>query len=394
MTYFFLGNLSFLEIGYTTNIFPCMLASFFDEANSISFSAGMAQFYLFGSLGGSECLLLSMMSYDRYLAICNPLHYADVLSGQVSLCLAAASWIGGFLITLVTILFMVTLTFCGRNEIDHFFCDFTPLLKLSCSDTYLFKKVSFFLSSTLTLVPFLLTMVSYIYILSAILNRLSTAGSQKAISTCSSHLIVVITFYGTLIAMYVVPAADHSLDLNKVFSIFYNMVTPMSLPEVLENKARSVLENKERSEMTSLPGKETKDGGGETGHDCEWAAGSNGLQTGVRAPQRVPEIIPGGRGSRSAAGRHSTVFFFSGSSAHIHRLRQVFQSSSAGGASAAGLPVFTLGSEDRKTCCRRAAGGRRLEDLPQAVDVCRAAAEEKNGGVPSSSAPASAPPLG
>ncbi|XP_038225102.1 LOW QUALITY PROTEIN: olfactory receptor 493-like [Dermochelys coriacea] len=230
MTYFFLGNLSFLEIGYTTNIFPCMLASFFDEANSISFSAGMAQFYLFGSLGGSECLLLSMMSYDRYLAICNPLHYADVLSGQVSLCLAAASWIGGFLITLVTILFMVTLTFCGRNEIDHFFCDFTPLLKLSCSDTYLFKKVSFFLSSTLTLVPFLLTMVSYIYILSAILNRLSTAGSQKAISTCSSHLIVVITFYGTLIAMYVVPAADHSLDLNKVFSIFYNMVTPMVNP--------------------------------------------------------------------------------------------------------------------------------------------------------------------
>ncbi|XP_026508239.1 olfactory receptor 6B2-like [Terrapene carolina triunguis] len=240
--YFFLGNLSFLEICYTTNIFPCMLASFLTEAKSISFSGCMAQFYLFSSLGGTECLLLSMMSYDRYLAICNPLRYAAVMNRGMCLCLAAASWISGFVITLVTILFMSSLTFCSPNEIDHFFCDFSPLLKLACSDTYLFKKVSFFLSSTLTLVPFLLTVVSYIYILSAILNRPSTAGSQKAISTCSSHLIVVTSFYGTLIVMYVVPAADHSLDLNKVFSIFYTMVTPMVNPLIYSLRNREVRE--------------------------------------------------------------------------------------------------------------------------------------------------------
>ncbi|XP_050773504.1 olfactory receptor 1052-like [Gopherus flavomarginatus] len=240
--YFFLGNLSFLEICYTTNIFPCMLASFLTEAKSISFSGCMTQFYLFGSLGGTECLLLSMMSYDRYLAICNPLCYAAVMSRDMCLFLAAASWISGFLITLVTILFMSSLTFCGPNEIDHFFCDFSPLLKLACSDTYLFEKISFFLSSTLTLVPFLLTVVSYIYILSAILNHPSTAGSQKAISTCSSHLIVVTAFYGTLIVMYVVPAADHSLDLNKVFSIFYTMVTPMVNPLIYSLRNREVCE--------------------------------------------------------------------------------------------------------------------------------------------------------
>uniref|UniRef100_A0A8C8RZF3 Olfactory receptor n=1 Tax=Pelusios castaneus TaxID=367368 RepID=A0A8C8RZF3_9SAUR len=240
--YFFLGNLSFLEICYTTNIFPKMLAGFLTNEKSISFSGCMAQFYFFGSLGGTECLLLSMMSYDRYLAICNPLRYAAVMSKAMCLCLATASWISGFIITLVTVLFMSSLTFCGSSEIDHFFCDFSPLLKLVCSDTYLFEKISFVFSSTLTLVPFLLTLVSYIYILSAILKLPSTASSQKAISTCSSHLIVVTMFYGTLIVMYVVPAADHSLDLNKIFSIFYTMVTPMVNPLIYSLRNREVHE--------------------------------------------------------------------------------------------------------------------------------------------------------
>uniref|UniRef100_A0A674K6Z7 Olfactory receptor n=1 Tax=Terrapene triunguis TaxID=2587831 RepID=A0A674K6Z7_9SAUR len=236
--YFFLGNLSCLETCYTSTILPRMLASLLTGDRTISVSGCLVQLYFFGSLVGTECYLLAAMSYDRYLAICKPLHYSTHMNDRFCLHLAAGSWLSAFLV--VTIIIFLILTFCGPNEIDHFFCDFTPLLRLACSDTYLFEKVSFFLSSTLTLVPFLLTVVSYIYILSAILNRPSTARSQKAISTCSSHLIVVTTFYGTLIAMYVVPAADHSLDLNKVFSIFYTMMTPMANPLIYSLRNREV----------------------------------------------------------------------------------------------------------------------------------------------------------
>uniref|UniRef100_A0A674KDT2 Olfactory receptor n=1 Tax=Terrapene triunguis TaxID=2587831 RepID=A0A674KDT2_9SAUR len=236
--YFFLGNLSCLETCYTSTILPRMLASLLTGDRTISVSGCLVQLYFFGSLVGTECYLLAAMSYDRYLAICKPLHYSTHMNDRFCLHLAAGSWLSAFLV--VTIIIFLILTFCGPNEIDHFFCDFTPLLRLACSDTYLFEKVSFFLSSTLTLVPFLLTVVSYIYILSAILNRPSTAGSQKAISTCSSHLIVVTTFYGTLIAMYVVPAADHSLNLNKVFSIFYTMMTPMANPLIYSLRNREV----------------------------------------------------------------------------------------------------------------------------------------------------------
>lgn len=240
--YFFLGNLSLLEIIYTSNITPRMLVNLISADRSISFIDCMVQFYFFGSLGGTECLLLSVMSYDRYIAICNPLQYALVMNSGVCSWLAAGSWISGFLITLITVLLMTSLTFCGPNEIDHFFCDFSPLLKLICSDTYLFEKTSFILSSSLTLVPFLLTLVSYAFILSAVLKQSTGAGSTKAISTCSTHLIVVTTFYGTLITMYVVPAAKHSVDMSKIFSIFYTIVTPVINPLIYSLRNREVRE--------------------------------------------------------------------------------------------------------------------------------------------------------
>ncbi|XP_077774385.1 olfactory receptor 10A7-like [Podarcis muralis] len=240
--YFFLGNLSFLEIIYTSNIVPRMLTSLISEEKTISFMDCMIQFYFFGSLGGTECLLLSVMSYDRYIAICNPLHYTTVMNSNMCVWLAASSWISGFLITLITVLLMISLTFCGPNEIDHFFCDFSPLLKLACSDTYLFEKTSFILSSSLTLIPFLLTVVSYTYILSAVIKQASGTRSKKAISTCSTHLIVVTTFYGTLITMYVVPAAKHSVDTSKIFSIFYTIVTPMINPLIYSLRNKKVRE--------------------------------------------------------------------------------------------------------------------------------------------------------
>ncbi|CAM5096147.1 unnamed protein product, partial [Natator depressus] len=206
--------------------------------------------------------------------------------GRVPLCLAAASWIGGFAITLVTILFMANLTFCSPNEIDNFFCDFTPLLKLACSDTYLFEKLSFFLSSTLMLVPFLLTVLSYIYILSAILNCFSTAGPQKTIFHFQ-FLDLSMTHYVTL---------DISHNLSRT-----QPLTP-SLP----------LNQWSPNWGACTPGA-ARD-------DPRWCVAAGALLDGT------PPFL-----------------FFGSSSAHVHRLPQVFRSSSGGGASAAGLPVFTLG---------------------------------------------------
>nr|XP_006117924.1 olfactory receptor 11A1-like [Pelodiscus sinensis] len=241
--YWFLSNLSFLEICYTTNIVPRMLCGFRSEKSTISLPGCMIQFYLFASLGTTECLLLGMMAFDRYLAICHPLHYTTVMTGRVCTQLAAGSWAWGFLIPVITVAVMSRLTFCGPNEIDHFFCDFKPLVKLSCTDSYSIETTVCILSSAVTLVPFVLILVSYTHILRAILRIPSTTGKQKAFSTCSSHLIVVTTFYGTLIVMYVAPSANHSPALNKVFSLLYTTGTPMLNPIIYSLRNQEVRES-------------------------------------------------------------------------------------------------------------------------------------------------------
>ncbi|XP_065421254.1 olfactory receptor 5V1-like [Chrysemys picta bellii] len=236
--YFFLGKLYFLEICYTTNIFPCMLASFLSEAKSISFNGCMAQFYLFGSLGVTECLLLSVMSYDRYLAICHPLSYASVMNFKVCLQLAAGCWITGFLTPIAMMVLTFTLPFCASKEVGHFFCDFMPLLKLSCTDTHLVEFLSFTVSACVTLVPFLLTLTSYYRIILTIRRIPSTTGKKKAFSTCSSHLLVVSIFYGTIIIVYGAPVGNQSPALNKAFSLLYTVISPMFNPLIysLRNK--------------------------------------------------------------------------------------------------------------------------------------------------------------
>ncbi|XP_030395355.1 olfactory receptor 11A1-like [Gopherus evgoodei] len=240
--YWFLSNLSYLEICYTTNIVPRMLLGFLLEKSIILFPVCMIQFYLFASLGTTECLLLGMMAYDRYLAICYPLHYAAVMTGRVCTQLAAGSWACGFLIPMITVSVVSHLTFCGPKEINHFFCDFKPLVKLSCMDSYSVETTVSILSSVVTLVPLLLILVSYTHILRAILRIPSTTGRQKAFSTCSSHLIVVTTFYGTLIVMYVAPSANDSPALNKVFSLLYTTVTPMFNPIIYSLRNQEVRE--------------------------------------------------------------------------------------------------------------------------------------------------------
>ncbi|XP_053120607.1 olfactory receptor 10A7-like [Hemicordylus capensis] len=237
--YFFLGNLSFLESCCSSTILPKMLSSLLTGEKSISLKACFTQFFMFACLEGAECYLLAMMSYDRYLAVCKPLHYATLMNGWLSFQLAAVSWVSGLLVSTSLTLTMSWLSFCGSNEIDHFFCDVIPDIRyVSCSDTYFLEWSSFIFSCVFTLPPFVLTVASYVFIILSVLRIPSITGRQKAFSTCSSHLIVVGLYYGALMLVYMLPRSKNLRHVKKVFSLFYTVLTPMVNPLIysLRNK--------------------------------------------------------------------------------------------------------------------------------------------------------------
>ncbi|KAM7150577.1 LOW QUALITY PROTEIN: olfactory receptor 6N1-like [Macrochelys suwanniensis] len=228
--YFFLGNLSCLEICYSSTILPRMLAYLLTGDRTISVSGCITQIYFFGVLAGTECYLLAAMSYDRYLAICKPLHYSALMNDRFCLRLAAGSWLNGCLAATIFILFMSQLIFCGPNEIDNFYCDVIPVIKLACSETRLMVLLDFILAGVFTLPPFLLTLTSYVCIITTILRIPSTTGKQKAFSTCYSHLIVVTIYYGTLMSVSMLPTLDTLRVLKKVLSLCYTALTPLVTP--------------------------------------------------------------------------------------------------------------------------------------------------------------------
>uniref|UniRef100_A0A8C3SUA7 Olfactory receptor n=1 Tax=Chelydra serpentina TaxID=8475 RepID=A0A8C3SUA7_CHESE len=239
--YFFLGNLSCLETCYTSTILPRMLASLRTGDRTISFGGCITQFYIFGSLLATECLFLSVMSYDRYLAICKPLHYAALMNGRFCLQLTACSWVSGFLAPLPTMLLMSQFTFCGPNELDHFFCDLSPVIKLlACGDTSRSEVFIVLISLIITVIPFLMVLVSYACILYTILKTTSSEGRHKAFSTCSSHLTVVILFYGSACAMYLRPKSSHIADVDRVVALFYTVVTPTLNPMIYSLRNQEV----------------------------------------------------------------------------------------------------------------------------------------------------------
>ncbi|XP_074918087.1 olfactory receptor 11A1-like [Chelonoidis abingdonii] len=240
--YFFLGNLSCLETCYTCTILPSFLASLLTEDRTISFSGYLTQYFFFGSMIATECLLLSVMSCDRYLAICNPMHYAACMSGRLYLQLAGGSWTGGFLSSGIITLLISRLTFCGLNGIDHFFCDLIPLVNLSCNDPQLMEMLVFTLCLIFLVVPFLLTLMSYICIIATILRIPSTIRRQKAFSTCSSHLIVVSMYYGTLLIVYMFPMTNTLRDFKKVLSVIYIVLTPLVNPLIYSLRNKEVKE--------------------------------------------------------------------------------------------------------------------------------------------------------
>ncbi|XP_063302582.1 olfactory receptor 11L1-like [Pelobates fuscus] len=228
--YFFLTQMSISDILLTTCIAPYMLSIVNHEGGIVSLKVCITQYYFFGAFEASECLLLTVMSFDRYLAICNPLQYNSIMDHAFCIKLIVISWVLGLFMALLTAIPITQLVFCGPNIIDHFFCDFDPLLNLACSDTLIIHIEVLFISSFALIIPFLMVIVSYVYIALTIVKIPSISGKKKAFSTCSSHLTVVSIYYGTLISIYTVPPNERSLSTSKILSIFFTVVTPMLNP--------------------------------------------------------------------------------------------------------------------------------------------------------------------
>ncbi|XP_030050882.1 olfactory receptor 2K2-like [Microcaecilia unicolor] len=228
--YFFLSNLSFLDICNTSVSLSTLLHSLMTGETLVSFSVCIAQLYVFSSLTSTEFFLLTAMAYDRYVAICNPLRYVLIMNRRVCVLLASASWLLGVLIVATEAVFILQFSFCRGNVINHFFCEMTALMKLSCTNMHNIEIVIFTEGVFGTVIPSVLTVISYVYIISRILKIHSVKGRRKAFSTCSSHLIVVFLFYGTLFCVYMRPTSKHSPEQDKLFSLLYTALIPMLNP--------------------------------------------------------------------------------------------------------------------------------------------------------------------
>ncbi|XP_031205374.1 olfactory receptor 6C3-like [Mastomys coucha] len=228
--YFFLQNFSFLEIIFTSVSIPRFLGSIITKVKTISYNNCLAQLYFFLSLGVSEFFLLTAMSYDRYVAICKPLHYVIIMNQKVCTLLVLTSWLVGFLSIFPLIMLILKLDFCASNIIDHFSCDYFPILQLSCSDTRLLEASGLYCASITLLFTLALVILSYICIISTILRFPSASQRKKAFSTCSSHMIVISISYGSCIFMYVKPSANERASLTKGVAVLNTSIAPMLNP--------------------------------------------------------------------------------------------------------------------------------------------------------------------
>ncbi|MEE6490668.1 hypothetical protein FKM82_015941 [Ascaphus truei] len=236
--YFLLGNLSFLDFFLSSTTVPKMLSGLLMEDKRISFHSCIAQLHFFQFFGSTQTLLLTSMSYDRYIAICNPLRYHVLMAKRVCIQLASSSWITGFVYSLSQTILTFMLPFCKLNKISHFFCDIKPLLKLACADFHLNESVLSIVTGCATLSTLLLIIISYVFIGTHLLNIRSPQGRRKAFSTCTSHLTVVLLYYGTAISTYLRPATDDSLDQDRLTAVLVTVITPALNPLIysLRNK--------------------------------------------------------------------------------------------------------------------------------------------------------------
>ncbi|XP_059566877.1 olfactory receptor 5W2-like [Myotis daubentonii] len=236
--YYFLSNLSFCDVCYSSTISPKMLVDFLSEQKNIPYNLCAIQMYFFGAFADVECLMLAVMAYDRYVAICNPLLYTTAMSRSICTQLVAIAYITGLVDSAIHTCFTFRLLFCNSNIINHFFCDIPPLLALSSSDTTINEIVMFTFIGCVVGSSIITVLLSYSYIITTILRMNSAEGRHKAFSTCASHLTAVAIFFGTLLFMYFRPSTSYSMDTDKMASVFYTVVIPMLNPLIysLRNK--------------------------------------------------------------------------------------------------------------------------------------------------------------
>lgn len=260
--YFFICNLSSVELWYTTVTVPKMLANFLSSPGVISVPNCITQYYYFFSLAATELFILTTMAFDRYAAICRPLHYPLLLSPQTCGILAGVCWFMGFLCPMFPSFLLAKTSFCTPNQINHFFCDADQIFCLSCTDTYAIQAVGYAFSTVIILGTLVFTMASYAQILATILGMASAAARCKTFSTCTAHLSVVTIYFGTLIFMYVRPAVKYESNINKIVAIFYSVITPLLNPLIYTLRNKDVKEALKvlvsRMQKFCCPSKETK----------------------------------------------------------------------------------------------------------------------------------------
>ena len=240
--YFFLSHLAFVDIGYSTSVTPMMLIGFLRQGVTITAAGCEAQLCFVVMFGSAECFLLAAMAYDRYVAICLPLLYSTHMSPRVCVILIGVSYLGGCVNACTFASCLLNLSFCGPNKVDHFFCDFSPLLKLSCSDVSIIEIITSISSGSILAITVFVIALSYVYILNTILKMRSTEGRHKAFSTCTSHLTAVMLYYGTITFIYVMPKSSYSTEQNRVVSLFYTVLIPMLNPLIYSLRNRDVKE--------------------------------------------------------------------------------------------------------------------------------------------------------
>ncbi|XP_006996891.1 olfactory receptor 1N1-like [Peromyscus maniculatus bairdii] len=236
--YFFLANLSFADMGLVSSTVTKMLFNVQTQHHTISYNGCLTQMYLFMMFGDLDSFFLAVMAYDRYVAICRPLHYSTIMSARFCVLMLALCWVLTNIVALTHTLLVARLSFCVAGEIAHFFCDITSVLKLSCSDTHVNELVLSGFGGTVLMVPFVSIVISYVHIVFAVLRVKTSGGGTKAFSTCSSHLCVVCIFYGTLFSVYLFPPSVESTEKDIAAAAVYTVVTPMLNPFIysLRNK--------------------------------------------------------------------------------------------------------------------------------------------------------------